>query len=135
MHLLSPKRATRACWRSAGPHQPLSLNMLGHCASWRLESIHGNRASPDKIAAAQSGRALELLNQGIDMVGRQSADQLWRSRTSTTRPTHRHAHHRYTRSLFSARRLAHWTLAPAKPQMAEMVSHRQRMTVKRTFNR
>ena len=30
-----------------------------------LESIHGNRASPDKIAAAQSGRALELLNQGL----------------------------------------------------------------------
>jgi hypothetical protein len=29
-----------------------------------LESIHGNRASPDKVAAAQSGRALELLNQG-----------------------------------------------------------------------
>jgi hypothetical protein len=30
-----------------------------------LESIHGNRASPDKVAAAQSGRALELLNQGL----------------------------------------------------------------------
>jgi Phage portal protein, SPP1 Gp6-like len=30
-----------------------------------LESIHGNRASPDKVATAQSGRALELLNQGL----------------------------------------------------------------------
>ena len=30
-----------------------------------LESIHGNRSSPDKVAAAQSGRALELLNQGL----------------------------------------------------------------------
>ncbi len=30
-----------------------------------LEGIHGNRASPDKVAAAQSGRALELLNQGL----------------------------------------------------------------------
>src|SRR6201999_3016559 len=30
-----------------------------------LESIHGNRASPDKVAAAQSGRALERLNQGL----------------------------------------------------------------------
>jgi hypothetical protein len=30
-----------------------------------MESIHGNRASPDKVAAAQSGRALELLNQGL----------------------------------------------------------------------
>jgi hypothetical protein len=30
-----------------------------------LESIHGNRASPERIAAAQSGRALELLNQGL----------------------------------------------------------------------
>jgi hypothetical protein len=30
-----------------------------------LESIHGNRASPDRITAAQSGRALEMLNQGL----------------------------------------------------------------------
>ena len=30
-----------------------------------LESIHGNRSSPDKVVAAQSGRALELLNQGL----------------------------------------------------------------------
>src|SRR5271156_6945046 len=30
-----------------------------------LESIHGNRASPERSTAAQSGRALELLNQGL----------------------------------------------------------------------
>lgn len=30
-----------------------------------LESVHGNRASPDRLTAAQSGRALELLNQGL----------------------------------------------------------------------
>jgi hypothetical protein len=30
-----------------------------------LESIHGNRASPERVTAAQSGRALELLNQGL----------------------------------------------------------------------
>ncbi|HYB11692.1 MAG TPA: phage portal protein, partial [Alphaproteobacteria bacterium] len=30
-----------------------------------LESIHGNRANPDKIAMAQSGRAIELLNQAL----------------------------------------------------------------------
>lgn len=30
-----------------------------------LESIHGNRASADRLTAAQSGRALELLNQGL----------------------------------------------------------------------
>jgi len=30
-----------------------------------LESIHGNRASPERLAAAQSGRALEWLNQGL----------------------------------------------------------------------
>jgi hypothetical protein len=30
-----------------------------------LESIHGNRASPDRLTAAQSGRALELMNQGL----------------------------------------------------------------------
>jgi Phage portal protein, SPP1 Gp6-like len=30
-----------------------------------LEGIHGNRASPDRLSAAQSGRALELMNQGL----------------------------------------------------------------------
>ncbi len=30
-----------------------------------LESIHGNRASADRLNAAQSGRALELMNQGL----------------------------------------------------------------------
>ncbi len=30
-----------------------------------LESVHGNRASPERLTAAQSGRALELLNQGL----------------------------------------------------------------------
>ena len=30
-----------------------------------LESVHGNRASPDRLTAAQSGRALEMLNQGL----------------------------------------------------------------------
>ena len=30
-----------------------------------LESVHGNRANADRVSAAQSGRALELLNQGL----------------------------------------------------------------------
>ena len=30
-----------------------------------LESVHGNRTSADKISAAQSGRAMELMNQGL----------------------------------------------------------------------
>ena len=30
-----------------------------------LESIHGNRSSPDRLTTAQSGRALELMNQGL----------------------------------------------------------------------
>lgn len=30
-----------------------------------LEGVHGNRAGPDKLAAAQSGRALEMMNQGL----------------------------------------------------------------------
>lgn len=30
-----------------------------------LESIHGNRANADRLTAAQSGRALELMNQGL----------------------------------------------------------------------
>ena len=30
-----------------------------------LEGVHGNRASPERLSTAQSGRALELLNQGL----------------------------------------------------------------------
>jgi hypothetical protein len=30
-----------------------------------LEAVHGNRASPERLMAAQSGRALELMNQGL----------------------------------------------------------------------
>ena len=30
-----------------------------------LESVHGNRASPERMTAAQSGKALELMNQGL----------------------------------------------------------------------
>lgn len=30
-----------------------------------IESVHGNRASADRLTAAQSGRALELMNQGL----------------------------------------------------------------------
>jgi hypothetical protein len=30
-----------------------------------LESVHGNRASADRLTAAQSGRALEMMNQGV----------------------------------------------------------------------
>jgi hypothetical protein len=32
---------------------------------YALEGVHANRASADRIAAAQSGRALELMNQGL----------------------------------------------------------------------
>ncbi len=30
-----------------------------------LEGVHGNRASPERLSSAQSGRALELMNQGL----------------------------------------------------------------------
>ena len=30
-----------------------------------LETVHGNRANADRLTAAQSGRALELMNQGL----------------------------------------------------------------------
>jgi hypothetical protein len=30
-----------------------------------MEAAHGNRADPDKISAAQSGRAMEMMNQGL----------------------------------------------------------------------
>ncbi len=30
-----------------------------------MESVHGNRANADRLTAAQSGRALELMSQGL----------------------------------------------------------------------
>ena len=36
-----------------------------HLRHQALEAIHGSRADADKMSAAQSGRALELLNQGL----------------------------------------------------------------------
>jgi Phage portal protein, SPP1 Gp6-like len=39
-----------------------------HCRQLRMQAIeqmHGNRADPDKMTAAQSGRAMELLNQSL----------------------------------------------------------------------
>ncbi len=50
-----------------------------------LESVHGNRANADRLTAAQSGRALELMNQGLDLAGRQSAHQLRRRRIAFAR--------------------------------------------------
>jgi hypothetical protein len=32
---------------------------------YALEGVHGNRASADRLTAAQSGRALEMMNQGL----------------------------------------------------------------------
>ena len=41
------------------------IEYVRNLREFALESIHGNRASPDRISAAQSGRALELMNQGL----------------------------------------------------------------------
>ena len=42
--------------------------VLAHVKELRniaLESVHGNRASPDRLGTAQSGRAMELMSQGL----------------------------------------------------------------------
>lgn len=41
------------------------LNHVRELRTMALELMHGNRAHPDKMTAAQSGRAMELLNQGL----------------------------------------------------------------------
>ena len=41
------------------------LNHVRELRTCALELMHGNRAHPDKMTAAQSGRAMELLNQGL----------------------------------------------------------------------
>lgn len=43
-------------------------SVLDHCKELRvraMEQMHGNQAHPDKMTAAQSGRAMELLNQNL----------------------------------------------------------------------
>lgn len=41
------------------------LDYVRTLREYALESVHGNRASADRLTAAQSGRALELMNQGL----------------------------------------------------------------------
>jgi hypothetical protein len=41
------------------------IEYVGLLRELALESLHGNRANPDRLTAAQSGRALEMLNQGL----------------------------------------------------------------------
>lgn len=42
-----------------------TLDYARYLRSLALEAIHGNRADADKLSAAQSGRAMELMNQGL----------------------------------------------------------------------
>ena len=39
--------------------------MSGRCASWRLRACTATEPRPSGLSAAQSGRALELMNQGL----------------------------------------------------------------------
>ena len=41
------------------------LEHVRYLRSVALESVHGNRVDPDKLATAQSGRAMELMNQPL----------------------------------------------------------------------
>jgi hypothetical protein len=41
------------------------IEYVGLLREFALESVHGNRATPDRLTAAQSGRALEMLHQGL----------------------------------------------------------------------
>lgn len=41
------------------------INYVRTLREFALESIHGNRSNADKISAAQSGRAMELMNQAL----------------------------------------------------------------------
>jgi hypothetical protein len=41
------------------------IEFCKNARQFALESIHGNKADADKIAAAQSGRAMELMNQAL----------------------------------------------------------------------
>ncbi|HFO0796448.1 TPA: phage portal protein [Enterobacter roggenkampii] len=41
------------------------INYVKHLREVALENMHGNKASNEKIAAAQSGRAMEIMNQAL----------------------------------------------------------------------
>ncbi len=41
------------------------IEYVRQCREIALESMHGNRTNVDKLNGAQSGRALEMINQGL----------------------------------------------------------------------
>ena len=41
------------------------LDYVRTLREFALEAVHGNRSSPDRLTTAQSGKALELMNQGL----------------------------------------------------------------------
>ena len=63
--ILSDPAATADFLEINGTAATAVLEHVRHLRGVALESIHGNRADPDKLAAAQSGRAMELMCQPL----------------------------------------------------------------------
>jgi hypothetical protein len=63
--LMLPEDGEASLLQIDGAASAAVLDYVKHLREVALEAMHGNRASNDKTSAAQSGRALELLNQPL----------------------------------------------------------------------
>lgn len=63
--LIVPESGDAKLLEISGEASAAVIEYVKHLREVALESLHGNRASNEKIAAAQSGRAMELMNQPL----------------------------------------------------------------------
>ena len=97
--------------------------MFARLRELALESIHGNRASPERITAAQSGRALELLNQGLIWLADQLRISYGEAGLLQLARLIVRASQMYSIVVFGAADRTVGSKCAAKPQVAKMVSH------------
>jgi hypothetical protein len=63
--LITSEKGDAKLLETSGAGFSTMLDFVRQLRETALEAIHGNRASPEKLSAAQSGRAMELLNQAL----------------------------------------------------------------------
>lgn len=63
--LIVPETGDAKLLEISGEASAAVIEYVKHLREVALESLHGNRATNEKIAAAQSGRAMELMNQPL----------------------------------------------------------------------
>ena len=88
-----------------------------------LESVHGNRANADRLTAAQSGRALELMNQGLIWLADNLRIKLRGRRSAVTRTYGPAGFAGLSTAGHGPRNSCHGSCSAALTQLAALVSH------------